>query len=72
MLQTADRVVTWRNADYITDEQVDEIAAAVPEEHEEEPVVVEEPAEEPVADEPAVEAVEQSDEAAEPASEDTE
>ena len=31
MLSTADRVVTWRNADYITDEQVDEIANVIPE-----------------------------------------
>ena len=31
MLSTADRVVNWRNADYITDEQVDEIANVIPE-----------------------------------------
>ena len=31
MLETADRVVTWRNADYITDEQVDEIANVIQE-----------------------------------------
>lgn len=31
MLETADRVVNWRNADYITDEQVDEIANVIQE-----------------------------------------
>ena len=31
MLETADRVVTWRNADYISDEQVDEIASVIQE-----------------------------------------
>ena len=31
MLSTVDRVVTWRNADYITDEQVDEIANVIQE-----------------------------------------
>ena len=31
LLQTADRVVLWRNADYITDAQVEEIAAVMPE-----------------------------------------
>lgn len=31
MLETVDRVVTWRNADYITDEQVDEIANVIQE-----------------------------------------
>ena len=31
MLETADRVVTWRNADYITDAQVDEIASVIQE-----------------------------------------
>ena len=39
MLETADRVALWRNADYISDAQVDEIAAAMPEE----PVEAEEP-----------------------------
>ena len=31
LLQVADRVVLWRNADYITDEQVDEIANVIQE-----------------------------------------
>ena len=31
MLSTVDRVVNWRNADYINDEQVDEIASAIQE-----------------------------------------
>ena len=31
MLSTADRVVNWRNAEYISDEQVDEIANVIPE-----------------------------------------
>jgi len=35
LLQTADRVILWRNADYITDAQVEEIAAVMPEESEE-------------------------------------
>lgn len=37
LLQVADRVVLWSNANYITEQQVDEIAAAMPEE----PVAVE-------------------------------
>ena len=32
LLQVADRVVLWSNANYITEQQVDEIAAAMPEE----------------------------------------
>ena len=34
LLQVADRVVLWSNANYISESQVDEIAAAVPEEPE--------------------------------------
>lgn len=34
LLQVADRVVLWSNANYITEQQVDEIAAAVPDEPE--------------------------------------
>lgn len=37
LLQVADRVVLWSNANYISESQVDEIAAAMPEE----PVAVE-------------------------------
>jgi hypothetical protein len=32
MLETADRVVTWFEASYISEEQVEEITAAVPQE----------------------------------------
>lgn len=34
LLQVADRVVLWSNANYITEQQVDEIAAAMPDEPE--------------------------------------
>lgn len=52
LLQTADRVILWRNADYITDAQVEEIAAVMPEEVAESP----EPEPEPESvDEPAPE-----------------
>lgn len=49
LLQTADRVILWRNADYITDAQVDEIASVMPEE------AAETPEQEPIAEEPAFE-----------------
>ena len=45
MLETADRVIAWRNADYITDEQVDEITSVIQEPSD--------PAESEQADEPA-------------------
>lgn len=32
LLQVADRVVLWSNANYISEQQVDEIAAAMPDE----------------------------------------
>lgn len=37
MLEVVDRVVIWRNADYISDDQVDEIATVIPESEPESP-----------------------------------
>jgi hypothetical protein len=65
MLSTADRVVTWRNADYITDEQVDEIANVIQEPQEPvEGVDEAEPAQESTDAENASESASESSESA--------
>lgn len=52
MLETADRVVIWRNAEYLSDEQVEEIASAVPESQDEGVIIQEEAPTEETTDEP--------------------
>jgi hypothetical protein len=47
ILEAADRVVTWSTAGYVSEEQIEVIANAVPEVAEPEPVVESEPAVEP-------------------------
>ena len=54
LLQVADRVVLWSNANYISEQQVDEIAAAMPDE----PVAVEGAETSAEAAEAAIEAAE--------------
>lgn len=55
LLQVADRVVLWSNANYISEQQVDEIASAVPEQFEvpEESSTVSEESEEPADEQQA-------------------